>query len=191
MQGESEHSRSFVTAAGALVAVGGGAVLGLAVASSVGTFLGMLVGGFLLGLVVSGRPLRAGAAAAVTATLVILAAAGVPGSGVTGGVAALGSVAPGTLAVSIVLSAAAGGFGVHLGDDLREGLSTPLPETESPGKQASPEARGAPEQATRPSSGDAAARRHPNGEDADTDTDADADTDTDADAELARESIDE
>ncbi len=114
----------------AIAAVGGGAGVGFVAVPHVGTFLGMLVGGFLLGVGTKSRPLAEGAIAAVAAKLALLGLAGVPGVGVTGAAAALGSIAPGTLALSLALSAAAGGFGVHLGDDLRDGLSTPVSERE-------------------------------------------------------------
>lgn len=114
----------------ALAAVGGGAGVGLVAVPHVGTFLGMLVGGFLLGVGAKSRPLAEGAIAAVAAKLAILTLAGVPGLGMTGAAAALGSIAPETLALSLALSAAAGGFGVYLGDDLRDGLSTPVSERE-------------------------------------------------------------
>ena len=123
--------RVSLTAVGIAVAiVGVGAAAGLLIVPHVGTFLGMLVGGFLLGVGAKSRPLAEGAIAAVAAKLALLAFAGVPGVGVTGAAAALGSIAPGTLALSLALSAAAGGFGVHLGDDLRDGLSTPVSERE-------------------------------------------------------------
>lgn len=114
----------------ATAVVGGGAGVGLLAVPHVGTFLGMLVGGFLLGVGAKSRPLPDGVIAAVAAKLAILALAGVPGVGVTGAPAALGSIAPATLATSLALSAAAGGFGVHLGDDLRDGLSAPVGERE-------------------------------------------------------------
>ena len=114
----------------AVAVVGVGAIAGLLIVPHVGTFLGMLVGGFLLGVGAKSRPLAEGAIAAVAAKLTLLAFAGVPGVGVRGAAAALGSIAPGTLALSLALSAAAGGFGVHLGDDLRDGLSTPVSERE-------------------------------------------------------------
>lgn len=121
----------------AVAIVGAGAGIGLLAPLRVGTVLGMLVGGFLLGLGSKTRPLTEGAAAAATADIAILAAAGVPGAGATGAVAALGSVTPGALVSSLAVSAAAGGFGVHLGDDLRSGLRRPL-EDRPAGSEAAP-----------------------------------------------------
>jgi len=154
----------------AIAAVGGGAGLGLVAVPRVGTFLGMLVGGFLLGVGSETRPLVEGATAAVAAKLLILAAAGVPGLGATGAAAALGSVGTGTLALSLGLSAAAGGFGVHLGDDLRDGLSAPVEGREPAGNPGTRATRT--DEATvsdRPSGGEASA------------------ADGDADRELVRE----
>lgn len=122
-----------VALAFALLTVGGGAGAGLLANTSVGTFLGILVGGFLLGLALTRRPLVEATVAAVAAKLVVLAAAGVPGVGVLGAVAALGSIGPASLAASLALAAAAGGFGAHLGSDLRDGLTTPLEEQGSSG----------------------------------------------------------
>lgn len=120
---------------GGSVAVGGGAVAGLIAVPYVGTFVGMLVGGLLFGLVSGSRPLIEGSGVAVVAKLGIIAAAGVPGVGLSGATTALGSIGPWTLALSLGFSAAAGGFGTHLGADLRDGITTPLdrhePDTEA------------------------------------------------------------
>ena len=114
----------------ALLVVGGGTAVGLTTVPRLGTVLGTLVGGVLLGLLAGRRPLIEGAAAAVVAQLAVLAAAGVPGGGLTGATTVLGSVATTTLAISLVGSAAAGGFGAHLGDDLRDGLAAPVDQTD-------------------------------------------------------------
>ena len=88
--------------------------------------------------------------------------------------AALGSVAPETLLPSLALSAAAGGFGAHLGDDLRDGLSEPLDDSSDTGSgSASPPGR------TRRASTDSTA-----GDNATPAT-------TDADREMVPESADE
>ncbi len=113
-----------------VLVVGGGTAVGLAAVPRVGTVLGMLVGGVLLGLLAKRRPLLEGAAAAVVAQLAVLAAAGVPGGGLTGALTTLGSVTTTTLAPSLAGSAAAGGFGAHLGDDLRDGLTAPIDRTD-------------------------------------------------------------
>ena len=114
----------------ALLVVGGGTAVGLTTVPRLGTVLGTLVGGVLLGLLAGRRPLIEGAAAAVVAQLAVLAAAGVPGGGLTGATTVLGSVATTTLALSLAGSAAAGGFGAHLGDDFREGLTAPIGQTD-------------------------------------------------------------
>lgn len=110
----------------ALVVVGGGAGAGLVADTRVGAFLGMLVGGFLLGVAVERRPLLEATVAAMTTKLVVLTAVGIPGVGLTGAAAALGSIGSASLAVSLALAGATGGFGAHLGADLRDGLTAPL-----------------------------------------------------------------
>jgi len=122
---------SATTFAAALCIVGSGAAVGLAIVPRVGTVVGMLVGGMILGAAGTTRPLTEGAVAAVVAQLVVLAAAGVPGAGLPGAAMALSSVGLGSLGLSLASSAAAGGFGVHLGDDLRDGLTTPIDDTAS------------------------------------------------------------
>jgi hypothetical protein len=139
MSGAGTSRPSVVVFCAALAAVGAGAAVGLAAVPRVGTFLGMLLGGFLVGVGISPRPLAESAIAAAVVTLGIVATAGVPGTGITGAMAALGSVAPETLLPSLALSAAAGGFGAHLGDDLRDGLSEPLDDSSDTGSgSASP-----------------------------------------------------
>jgi len=129
---------SATTFAAALCVVGSGAAVGLAIVPRVGTVVGMLVGGMILGAVGTTRPLTEGAVAAVVAQLVVLAAAGVPGAGLSGAIMALSSVGLGSLGLSLASSAAAGGFGVHLGDDLRDGLTTPINDTGSHERTAQP-----------------------------------------------------
>ncbi len=129
MSGAATSRLSAVVFCGALVAVGVGAAVGLATIPRVGTFLGMLLGGFLVGVGISPRPLAESAIAAAVVNLGIIASTGVPGRGIIGAITALGSVAPETLLPSLALSAAAGGFGAHLGDDLRDGLSEPLEDS--------------------------------------------------------------
>jgi len=58
------------------------------------------------------------------------------GNGVLAGVSALGSIAPATLLVSVLLSFTVGAFGAHFGDDLRDGLTDPV-ET-SPARSTEP-----------------------------------------------------
>lgn len=127
----------------ALLVVGGGTAVGLATVPRLGTVLGTLIGGVLLGLLAGRRPLIEGAAAAVVAQLAVLAAAGVPGGGLTGATTVLGSVATTTLALSLAGSAAAGGFGAHLGNDFREGLTAPIDRTDGRGRAVEPPVRDA------------------------------------------------
>jgi hypothetical protein len=158
----------------ALIAVGVGAAVGLATVPRVGAFLGMLLGGLVVGVGSSNRPLTESAIAAAAVNLGIVAAAGVPGAGIPGAMAALGSVAPEALLPSLALSAAAGGFGAHLGDDLRDGLSEPVEDPGATGfnSASSPDhARSAPATSA---SGDGATSAN-----------------VDADREMARESADE
>lgn len=129
---------SATTFAVALFAVGSGAAIGLAAVPRVGTVLGIVIGGMTLGVAGRTRPLIEGAVAAIVVQVMILAAAGVPGAGLSGAVTALSSVAPGTLAVSLTSGAAAGGFGAHLGDDLRDGLTTPIENVASRGQAVTP-----------------------------------------------------
>jgi|APHM01.1.fsa_nt_gi hypothetical protein len=129
---------SATTLAAALCVVGSGAAVGLAVVPRIGTVVGMLAGGMILGAAGTTRPLTEGAVAAVVAQLVVLAAAGVPGAGLSGAAMALSSVGLGSLGLSLASSAAAGGFGVHLGDDLRDGLTTPINDTASHERMAPP-----------------------------------------------------
>ena len=138
MQSPLTSRLSATTFAAALCVVGSGAAVGLAIVPRVGTVVGMLVGGMILGAVGTTRPLTEGAVAAVVAQLVVLAAAGVPGAGLSGAIMVLSSVGLGSLGLSLASSAAAGGFGVHLGDDLRDGLTTPINDTGSHERTAQP-----------------------------------------------------
>jgi hypothetical protein len=113
----------------ALVAVGIGAAVGLAVVPVVGSYLGMLLGGVAAGLAVDDRPLVETGLAAVLATLGILTAGATIGSGPGAAVSALGAVAPTTLLISVVLSFAVGAFGAHFGDDIRDGMTEPVERT--------------------------------------------------------------
>lgn len=124
----------------ALVTVGVGTAAGLAAVPVVGSYLGMLVGGFVAGLALEDRPLPEAGVAAVLAGLAILVAGTLVGNGVVAALVALGSVPPGTLLVSAALSFAVGAFGAHFGDDLRDGLTEPLGE--SPGRPTTPESAG-------------------------------------------------
>ena len=138
MQSPLTSRLSAPTFAAALCVVGSGAAVGLAIVPRVGTVVGMLVGGMILGVAGTTRPLTEGAVAAVVAQLVVLAAAGVPGAGLSGAIMALSSVSLGSLGLSLASSVAAGGFGVHLGDDLRDGLTTPINDTGSHERTAQP-----------------------------------------------------
>ncbi len=103
-----------------------GAVVGLHAIPTVGVVVGLLGGGFALGLVTGTRPLVTGATAAALVQLGVLAWAGVPGARIMGAGSALGAVTPQALVSALLFSIAAGGFGTHLGDDLRDGLTKPI-----------------------------------------------------------------
>jgi hypothetical protein len=117
---------SLVGIAVAVVTVGLGAAAGLAIVPVVGSYLGMLLGGFVAGLAIEERPLLESGVAAVLASLGILAAGGLVGNGIVDALGALVSVGPLALLTSVVLGFAVGAFGAHFGDDLREGLTTPV-----------------------------------------------------------------
>ncbi len=116
----------FVVAA---VAIGAGTAAGLAVVPVVGSYLGMFLGGFAVGLGIKSRPLPEAGLAGVLANLGVLVAGSLIGNGPIAAVSALGSIAPTTLLAPVVLGFAVGALGAHLGDDLRDGLTTP---TEAP-----------------------------------------------------------
>ena len=117
---------SLVGFAVALVTVGLGTAVGLAVVPVVGSYLGMLAGGFVAGLALERRPMLESGLAAVLANLGIVAAGSAIGSGVGAAVSALGAVGPAALVSSVLLGFAVGAFGAHFGDDLREGLTEPV-----------------------------------------------------------------
>lgn len=112
----------------ALVTVGAGAAVGLRFVPTVGTYLGMLVGGLVAGLVLETRPTVESGVAAVVAGFGLLLAATLPGNGVLEAALALGSTNPLSALVGAALNFAIGAFGGHFGDDLRDGLTEPLPE---------------------------------------------------------------
>jgi hypothetical protein len=119
---------SVVGFAVALSTVGVGAAVGLAAIPGVGTYVGMLAGAFLAGLLIEARPTVESGIAAVLAALGVIVAAAVPGNGVLAAILTLGTVNPVTLLGSVALSFAIGAFGGHFGDDLRDGLTESLPE---------------------------------------------------------------
>jgi len=124
---ESDGSRfSLVGFAVAVVMVGAGAAAGLAFVPVAGTYVGMLLGGFVAGLVLEDRPLLEAGVAAVLASFGILLAGTLVGNGIVDAVLALATIAPTTLLVSVVLSFAVGAFGANFGDDLRDGLTEPV-----------------------------------------------------------------
>jgi len=122
----------------AVVTVGTGAAAGLALVPTVGSYLGMLLGAFVAGLAVEDHPLVESGVAATLAGLAILAAGSLIGNGPVAALSALASLPPTTLLTATVLSFAVGAFGAHLGDDLRDGLTTPV-ETRPTGR-TTPEA---------------------------------------------------
>lgn len=113
----------------ALVTVGIGAAAGLLFVPLVGTYVGILAGGFVAGLATSTRPTIEAGVAAVLASLGILVAGALPGNGVVAALLSLGSVDPVTLAISAALSFGVGAFGAHFGEDLRGGLTEPVEES--------------------------------------------------------------
>lgn len=117
---------SVVAFAIAVVIVGIGTVAGLSAVPVVGSYVGMLLGGFLVSLVIEDRPLLEAGTAAGIASLAILMAGPLIGNGIVAAVSALGAIAPTTLLVSVALSFAVGAFGAHFGDDLRDGLNAPV-----------------------------------------------------------------
>ena len=110
----------------AVVAVGPGAAAGLALVPTAGSYLGMLLGAFVAGLAVEDHPLVESGVAAALASLGILAAGSLVGNGPIAALSTLASLPPTTLLTATVLSFAVGAFGAHLGDDLRDGLTTPV-----------------------------------------------------------------
>lgn len=117
----------------ALVTVGVGAAAGLVSVPLVGSYLGMLLGGFAAGVAVEDRPLAEAGVAALLAGLAILGAGASLGSGVGAAVSALAALPAGTLLTTTVLSFAVGAFGAHFGDDLRDGLTASVePEPSGP-----------------------------------------------------------
>ena len=107
----------------ALVTVSVGAAAGLVFVPLVGSYLGMLFGGFAAGVAVEDRPLAEAAVAALLVGLAILVAGASLGGGVGAAVSALATLPAGTLLTTTVLSFAVGAFGAHFGDDLRDGLT--------------------------------------------------------------------
>ena len=117
---------SLLGAVVAVVTVAVGTVTGLAMVPTVGSYLGMLLGGFLAGVTVEDRPVVESGLAAALAAIGVLWAGAFVGNGAVGAVTALGSIAPTALLTATLLSFAVGAFGAHLGDDLRDGLTTPV-----------------------------------------------------------------
>lgn len=112
----------------AVVTVGVGTAAGLAFVPVAGTYVGMLLGGFVAGLAVADRPLLEAGVAAVLASFGVLLAGTLVGNSILGAVLALTSISPTTLVVSVVLSFTVGAFGAHFGDDLYDGLTAPVDE---------------------------------------------------------------
>lgn len=131
MSNGSSIQFSFVGFAIAVVAIVSGAAAGLSLLPVAGSYIGILLGGFVAGLAIEDRPLLESGVAAVLATLGIVMAGPFIGNGIGAAVSALGAIAPATLLVSIVLSFAVGVFGAHFGDDLRAGLTEPIEEPSS------------------------------------------------------------
>lgn len=112
----------------ALIIIGLGTYIGLSILAFAGAFIGMFIASLVFGLTVKGRPIVEGATAAGVSKLALLLSGGVIGNSIGGAAVAISSVSPTTLLVSVLLGVAVGAFGTHFGDDLREGLTTPVEE---------------------------------------------------------------
>ncbi|MFB6193489.1 MAG: hypothetical protein ABEI75_00355 [Halobaculum sp.] len=137
MNSDRSPWRSVALIAVATLVVGCATAAGLVVVPVAGSFVGTLVGAFLLGLGTRDRPLVAAAVGAVAARLALLAAGPLIGNGPLDGLAAFTAVEPTTLAISLGLSASVAAFGAHFGDDLQDGLTAPV---EPPGGTTAPDA---------------------------------------------------
>lgn len=126
MSGTAARRFSLLAFAVALVTVGAGTAAGLAFVPVAGTYLGILLGGFVSGLALEDRPVLEAGVAAVLAGLGVLLAGALPGNGLVAAVLAVASIPPTTLLVSVALSFAVGAFGGHFGNDLRDGLTDPV-----------------------------------------------------------------
>jgi hypothetical protein len=115
----------------ALVTVGAATAAGLAVDLVAGSYIGILLGGLLAGVATERRPVLEAGVAAVLANLGVLVAGSLVGNGIVAVASAFGSLAPTTLLASTVLGFAVGAFGAHFGDDIRDGLTTPVEEPSS------------------------------------------------------------
>ena len=115
----------------ALVAISVGTVAGLEFIPVVGSYVGMLLGGFVAGLAITDRPVLESGLAAGLAGLGLLAAGPLVGNGIGAVLTAFASIEPTVLLLSIALSFSVGAFGAHFGDDLRHGLTEPVEEPPS------------------------------------------------------------
>lgn len=137
----------------ALIIIGLGTYIGLSVLAFVGAFIGMFLASLVFGLAVKGRPIVEGATAAGVSKLALLLSGGVIGNSIGGAAVAISSVSPTTLLISVLLGVAVGAFGTHFGDDLREGLTTPVEEASAGtpvdrGPNTHPEVRSANQETT-------------------------------------------
>lgn len=110
----------------ALVTVSLGTAGGLVFIPFAGSYVGLLLGGLVAGIAVEDRTVLEAGVAGVFATLGILVAGAVLGSGIGGVVPLPGSLSAVALLTSVVLSFAVGAFGGHFGDDIRDGLTEPV-----------------------------------------------------------------
>lgn len=127
----SSRTSRAVVALAAVVFVAAGTAAGTGLVPVAGSFVGSLVGAFLLGFAVESRPVLEAAVAAVLARIGLVAAGSLVGTDLAGGLGALGMIDPTTLVVPVAVSALVGALGAHFGDDLRDGLTTPV-ETATP-----------------------------------------------------------
>jgi hypothetical protein len=94
----------------------------------VGSFLGMLLGGFAAGLAFEDRPLLESGAAGLLAGLGVILVSQLSGGGIIGALIGLVTLGPQILLLTGVLSFGLGALGAHFGNDFRDGLTQPVEE---------------------------------------------------------------
>ena len=94
----------------------------------VGSFLGMLLGGFAAGLAFEDRPLLESGAAGLLAGLGVILVSQLSGGGLIGALIGLVTLGPQILLLTGVLSFGLGALGAHFGNDFRDGLTQPVEE---------------------------------------------------------------
>lgn len=94
----------------------------------VGSFLGMLLGGFAAGLAFEDRPLLESGGAGLLAGLGVILVSQLSGGGLIGALIGLVTLGPQILLLTGVLSFGLGALGAHFGNDFRDGLTQPVEE---------------------------------------------------------------